>query len=89
MLQKRDERIATHLPRLRRQYRELQKKCRANREHCTTLRQGYYLIAWAWCKRRMALEAQGGRCPWRYEPWYLPIMFCGHGKEDQSHETGL
>jgi hypothetical protein len=63
MLQKRDERIATHLPRLRRQYRELQKKCRANREHCTTLRQGYYLIAWAWCKRRMRWKHKEGDVP--------------------------
>src|SRR5207249_9028194 len=35
------------------------------------------------------MEAQGGRCSWRYELWYVPIMFCGHDREDSSKETGL
>lgn len=63
MLQKRDERIATHLSSLQRQYRELQRKYRENREHFTTLRQCYYLIVCAWCKRRIRWKPKEDAIP--------------------------
>ena len=63
MLQKRDERLATHLSRLQRQYGELQRQYRENRERFTTLRQCYYLIACAWCKRRIRWKPKEGYVP--------------------------
>jgi len=63
MLQKRDERIETYLSILQRQYRELQRKYRINREQFTTLRQRYSLIACAWCKRRIRWKHKEGDVP--------------------------
>jgi hypothetical protein len=55
MLQKRDERIDTHLY-LRAKYQEL-------REQYTALRNRYFMIECAWCKRRIGWKPKTGSVP--------------------------
>src|SRR5207302_9643858 len=55
MLQRRDERIETHLY-LQTKYRELQKQF-------TTLRNRYFLIECAWCTRRIGWKPKRGSVP--------------------------
>ena len=70
MLQKRDEPIDTHLY-LRTKYKELQEQFAKLRHHylwevqeqLTTLRNRYYLVECAWCKRRIRWKRKEGSVP--------------------------
>jgi len=81
MLQKRDERIAMHLSRLQRQYRELQRQYRENREHFTTLRQCYYLIVCAWCQTHIRWKLKDGDVPGDTSHGICPSCFVDMGRK--------